>query len=105
MAYQKKHGYTSATATVKEGNVVKEAKLFDMDSTYLTKGRGEMFKAGDRYPWKARQGYFQDMWRSTYGSLNDDMVRQSQTCALDHTDAVPLGVCIKEKTGLRYAHV
>ena len=74
MAYQKKHGYTSATATVKEGNVVKEAKLFDMDSTYLTKGRGEMFKAGDRYPWKARQGYFQDMWRSTYGSLNEDMV-------------------------------
>ena len=74
MGYQKKHGYKSATATVTEGNVVKEAKLFDMDSTYLLAGRGFMFKAGDRYPWKARQGYPLDYARSAYGSLNDNMV-------------------------------
>jgi hypothetical protein len=44
MAHQKKHGYKSATATVAEGNVVKEAWLFDMDSTYLLKGQARCSK-------------------------------------------------------------
>ena len=74
MAYQRKHGYKSATATVEQSHLVKEAHLFEMNSSYLLAGRGEMFKAGDKYPWKSRQGYFQDMFRATYGSLNTDMV-------------------------------
>lgn len=74
MAYQQKHGYKSSTATVAPGTVVKEARLFELDSTYLQKGRGEMFRAGQTLPWLPRQGYFIDWFRARFGSLNKDMV-------------------------------
>lgn len=74
MAYQKKHGFSAATATVKKEKVVKDAWLFDMPSTYLLIGRANMFRAGDRYPWKSRQGYPVDMFRARFGSLSEEMV-------------------------------
>ena len=74
MAHQRKHGYLAATPTISKERDIQAVPFMKMDSTYLLKGRGEMPKAGDKYPWLARGSYFSDMRDATWGDITQDMV-------------------------------
>jgi len=73
MAHQKKNGYTTATPTLPEGRDIQAEPFMKMQSTYLTKGKGSMPKAGDKYPWLPRGSYFSDMWDATNGKITQDI--------------------------------
>lgn len=96
MAHQRKTGLSTATPTVM-GEPVQGESFMKMESTYLTKGKGEMPKAGDRFrmlfwglehcrivlmstftAWLPRKSYFSDMASATYGSITQDMVGKLQ---------------------------
>jgi len=73
MAHQRKHGYLTATPTISKERDIQAVPFMKMDSTYLLKGRGEMPKAGDKYPWLARGSYFSDMRDATWGDITQDI--------------------------------
>ena len=69
-------GQRSATPVVPDDNgvIMNRVSFMKMQSTYLTKGRGDMPSAGDKYPWLPRGNYFSDMWDATYGNVMQDIV-------------------------------
>jgi cation diffusion facilitator CzcD-associated flavoprotein CzcO len=69
-------GQRSATPVVPDDNgvIMNRVSFMKMQSTYLTKGRGDMPSAGDKYPWLPRGNYFSDMWDATYGNVTQDIV-------------------------------
>ena len=73
-----KDGYKVAVPRMseKERNTIKEVPLLKLTSTYITKAKDIMPKAGDQVQWRARSSYFRDWYESRYGDLVSGMEYQ-----------------------------
>lgn len=59
-----------AVPSTKQYKNLKEANVLNLSSTYITKSVGQLPKAGDTGPWKARSNYFVDYYTAKFGNLN-----------------------------------
>lgn len=53
----------------KDKETVKEAPLLKLSSTYISKAKDILPKAGDRGQWRARSFYFKDIWMAWFGDI------------------------------------
>ena len=73
LAYMKRTGKGAAVPRADEAGSMKQMSPFNLNSTYVEKAKGDMPKAGDRGPWRARRNYMADLWDATHGDLTDGM--------------------------------
>lgn len=73
LAYMKRTGKGTAVPRADEAGSMKQMSPFNLNSTYVEKAKGDMPKAGDRGPWRARRNYMADLWYATHGDLTDGM--------------------------------
>ncbi|CAG8975600.1 hypothetical protein HYALB_00006807 [Hymenoscyphus albidus] len=81
--HMRRNGFTSATPTLGstdpfsgddqsvalEWQGMGDRKILNLSSTYFSKAKECIPKAGDRGPWRPRSNYFSDAWGALYGSL------------------------------------
>jgi cation diffusion facilitator CzcD-associated flavoprotein CzcO len=65
----RKQGNTSFVPRVPVEDKMKEAPVLNLNSTYVTKGKSELPKAGDKGQWKPRWTYFQDIYEARFGDV------------------------------------
>lgn len=51
--------------------LMKERPLLNLNSTYVTKAKGDLPKAGDRGPWLPKSMYLLDLWDAKHGDYRD----------------------------------
>lgn len=69
----KKEDITQAVAVVNKNAGLKDESLFNLNSTYVVKAKGELPKAGNRAPWLPRSHYLKDLWDAKHGDMSTEM--------------------------------
>ncbi|CAG8960540.1 hypothetical protein HYFRA_00008260 [Hymenoscyphus fraxineus] len=83
LKHMRRNAFTSATPTLGstdpfsgddqsvalEWQGMCDRKILNLSSTYFSKAKECIPKAGDRGPWQPRSNYFSDAWGALYGSL------------------------------------
>jgi len=70
LKHMDKKGISSATPYLRDSTTMKVLPTLNLNSTYITKAKGVMPKAGDVGPWRPRSNYFSDFWSAKYGDLS-----------------------------------
>ncbi|RJE21585.1 Flavin-binding monooxygenase [Aspergillus sclerotialis] len=61
----------AATPKMPEGSQIKQRRLLNLNSTYVSVAEKNLPKAADRGPWQPRDNYISDYLFSQYGKLDD----------------------------------
>jgi cation diffusion facilitator CzcD-associated flavoprotein CzcO len=67
-----RHGYRSATPTVREA--INRVPILDLSSGYVQRGKDVMPQQGDRSPWVLRQNFVLDLLSSKLGDVTESLV-------------------------------
>jgi cation diffusion facilitator CzcD-associated flavoprotein CzcO len=71
LKYMKRTGQGVAVPRPQNASDMKSMSPFNLNSTYVEKGQGDLPRAGDKGPWRARRNYMSDLWDATHGDLKD----------------------------------
>ncbi|KAL2352136.1 monooxygenase flavin-binding family protein-like protein [Cryomyces antarcticus] len=69
----KSEAFSQAVPKVDKDTAIKDLPILNLSSTYVTEGKGDMPKAGDREPWLRQSFYPRDLWEARFGDITQDM--------------------------------
>lgn len=69
----KNENISQAVARLDKNAGIKDQPLFNLNSTYVVKAKGELPKAGDRAPWLPRSHYLRDLWEAKRGDITKEI--------------------------------
>lgn len=72
MSYMDAHNKSVVIPTV-EGPL-EQSRLLNLNSTYINTAGGLLPRAGNRGPWKARDGYPKDVWIAKFASVTQELM-------------------------------
>jgi len=64
-----KDGVSVIVPTIEKGCEPNEVPLLNLSSTYVTKAKNALPKAGDQPQWRGRSSYFWDIYQAWYGDI------------------------------------